>query len=54
MLRRHHAWLGVGLLLVVPSLLIALRPGLARMALAWVRVCSYCLSRASRRSSCSA
>jgi rhomboid family GlyGly-CTERM serine protease len=36
MLRRHHAWLGVGLLLVVPSLLIALRPGLARMALAWV------------------
>lgn len=23
MLRRHHAWLGVGLLLVVPSLLIA-------------------------------
>ncbi|NYG31973.1 rhombosortase [Sphaerotilus montanus] len=36
MLCRHHAWLGVGLLLVVPSLLIALRPGLARMALAWV------------------
>jgi rhomboid family GlyGly-CTERM serine protease len=36
MLRRQHAWLGVGLLLVLPSLLIAVRPGLARMALAWV------------------
>ncbi len=30
------AWLGVGLLLVLPSLLIAPRPGLARLALAWV------------------
>ncbi len=36
MLRRHHAWWGVGLLLLVPSLLIALQPGLARMALVWV------------------
>jgi rhomboid family GlyGly-CTERM serine protease len=36
MLRRQHAWLGVGLLLVLPSLLIAVRPGLARMALVWV------------------
>lgn len=36
MLRRHHAWLGVGLLLLVPSLLIAQQPGLARMALSWV------------------
>lgn len=36
MLRRHHAWLGVGLLLVVPSVLIAPQPGLARLALAWV------------------
>jgi len=35
-LRRHHAWLGVGGLLLLPSVLIALRPGLARMALAWV------------------
>jgi rhomboid family GlyGly-CTERM serine protease len=30
------AWLGVGLLLVLPSLLIAPRPGLARLTLAWV------------------
>ncbi|MEY4909639.1 MAG: rhombosortase [Pseudomonadota bacterium] len=36
MLHRQHAWLGVGLLLVLPSLLIAVQPGLARMALAWV------------------
>ena len=36
MLRRHHAWLGVGLLLLVPSLLIAQQPGLARMTLSWV------------------
>lgn len=36
MLRRHHAWLGVGLLLLLPSLLIAQQPGLARMALSWV------------------
>ncbi|WP_293994790.1 rhombosortase [Sphaerotilus sp.] len=32
----HHAWLGVGLLLVLPSLGVALRPGLARLVLAWV------------------
>lgn len=35
-LRHAHAWLGVGALLVLPSLLIAPRPGLARLALAWV------------------
>lgn len=33
---RHHAWLGVGLLLVLPSMLIAPHAGLARLALAWV------------------
>jgi rhomboid family GlyGly-CTERM serine protease len=32
----RHAWLGVGGLLVLPSLVIAPHPGLARMALAWV------------------
>ena len=36
MLRRHHAWMGVGLLLLVPSVLIAQQPGLARMTLSWV------------------
>lgn len=36
LLRRHHAWLGVGLLLLVPSVLIAQQPGLARLTLSWV------------------
>ena len=36
MLRRRHAWLDVGLLLLVPSLLIAQQPGLARLTLSWV------------------
>ncbi|MEY2876476.1 MAG: rhombosortase, partial [Pseudomonadota bacterium] len=32
----RHAWLGVGLLLVVPSVLTAPGSGLARLALGWV------------------